>query len=234
MEYYAHSPGENGEWHLLRDHLESVGEKAREFASFFESGDLAQWLGALHDVGKINLRFQEYLRAPSEEKTAQKAPHSIWGAALLYRALRGRGESDGWKDLALPIMAHHGALPDGGVAEQSLLHFMVKNPDAIQTMKTYIQEADLKLPKCTAPPLSRCRREMRIRMLYSALIDADRLDTEEHFDPDQAAERSRWPDLSELWTSLEAKQHDLFAQLVSDELQDTKVKLHPLFGAGED
>ena len=218
---FAHTP-RDGRWHSLDDHLWSVAHRAEAHAVSFAYGDLAYWLGALHDVGKANPAFQEYLRAMAEDRRGRSTPHSIWGATLLYQTLPKDG-TDGWKDFALPIMAHHGALPDGGLAEQTLRHFMAKNPGALETMQTYIQEAGLELPRITVPSVPPHRREMRIRMLYSALIDADRLDTERHFDPEQATERAGWPSLGDLWERLQANQQELFAQLVVEETQDTSV-----------
>lgn len=217
----AHTPYD-GRWHLLDDHLISTAGRARAHANAFSCGNLAYWLGALHDIGKVNPAFQEYLRAMAEARSGRSTPHSIWGATLLYRMLR-KDATDGWKDFALPIMAHHGALPDGGLAEQTLRHFMEKNPGALETMQMYIQEAELELPRITVSPVPPHRREMRIRMLYSALIDADRLDTERHFDPEQATERAGWPSLGDLWERLQVSQQELFAQLVVEETQDTSV-----------
>jgi len=42
-------------------------------------------------------------------------------------------------------------------------------------------------------------REFRIRMLLSALTDADYLATEEHFEPDRARQRTGWRTVEELW-----------------------------------
>jgi len=222
-EYYAHSPGKNGEWHDLKEHLEGVAERAREFAAPFGAGDLAQWLGALHDVGKINPRFQEYLQALSEGKTARKAFHSIWGAALLYQVIWCVNKDDGWKELSLPILGHHGGLPDAGVAAQSVLDFLAKEPATLQAMKTYLEGTPLKLPSLKILPLSSCRRELRIRMLYSALVDADWLDTEQHFEPGNAEERKRWPDLKALWQRFRASQENLFDDLKTQQKHATPV-----------
>jgi CRISPR-associated endonuclease/helicase Cas3 len=50
---------------------------------------------------------------------------------------------------------------------------------------------------------------MFVRMLFSALVDADFLDTERHFHPELAAERAGYPTLAELWLRFEKDQADL-------------------------
>jgi len=220
-ELFSHTP-QKGKWHSLQDHLLSTAERARTLAEPFGCGTLAYWLGALHDIGKTNLDFQERLKRLAAGRPANRVPHSIWGAALMYRAL-WNGKTDGWKDIVLPIMGHHTSLADGGLAEQTLLHFLEGNPDALQTMQNYLQETELKLPRIKIHALPPCRREMRIRMLYSALVDADRLDTEKHFDLEQAAERLKWPILQQLWARLQANQQKLFSGLSHNGTQNTTV-----------
>ena len=49
-------------------------------------------------------------------------------------------------------------------------------------------------------------------MVFSALVDADYLDTEKHFHPKSAAERNRWPSLEELWRRFEHDQRQLLTK----------------------
>ncbi|UWX58582.1 CRISPR-associated endonuclease Cas3'' [Chlorobaculum sp. MV4-Y] len=55
---------ESGRWleHELSDHLSSVAKIASNFASEFGNADWARAAGMLHDLGKFNPRWQEYLR----------------------------------------------------------------------------------------------------------------------------------------------------------------------------
>jgi len=221
--YYAHTPGTTGKWHKLADHLRAVAERARSFAEPFGAGEVAYWLGALHDIGKINPRFQEYLQALAMGKTPIKTPHSIWGAAFLYRVVGRVNNDEGWKELALPILSHHGRLPDGGVAAQPLLDFIVKDPTALQAMNAYIEKLPLALPALSFTALPPLRRELRLRMLYSALVDADWLDTEQHFDPETSEQRSCWPDLVMMWRQFQSDQEKLFLKLQAQHKQDTSV-----------
>lgn len=54
----------DGTWdkHDLNEHLVRVAEKASEFAEEFGNGDWAKVAGLLHDLGKYNPEWQEYIR----------------------------------------------------------------------------------------------------------------------------------------------------------------------------
>jgi CRISPR-associated endonuclease/helicase Cas3 len=55
-------------------------------------------------------------------------------------------------------------------------------------------------------------QELFVRMLFSALVDGDFLDTEAHFQPARAGQRSDSPALAELWNRFEADQARLTGQ----------------------
>ena len=103
---FAHTPNEKGKWHLLKDHLRGVANRAREFGEKFEAGDWCELAGWWHDVGKINPRFQAYLRECfSDPQSRHKGPpHSIIGALWAIKA-----KADG---LGLILAGHHGGIPN--------------------------------------------------------------------------------------------------------------------------
>ena len=90
--YYAHTSGETDEWHKLADHLRAVAERARSFAEPFGAGEVAYWVGLLHDLGKFSPGFQSYLEeADSARRENRLGP------------TRGPDHSSvGWWWLALP------------------------------------------------------------------------------------------------------------------------------------
>ena len=59
------------------------------------------------------------------------------------------------------------------------------------------------------PPL---RSEVFVRLLFSALVDADHLDTEAHFEPERAERRGAGVDIAALWERFEARHGELDAQ----------------------
>lgn len=60
---------ESGKWteHELSDHLTTVAMNAAAFASDFGNADWAYVAGMLHDLGKFNPDWQEYLRRNNGE-----------------------------------------------------------------------------------------------------------------------------------------------------------------------
>ena len=84
---YAHTPDQQGRWHLLEDHLQAVALLSRRFADHFGAGELGRVIGLIHDLGKASDQFQGYLhRCEDAKKNGTKPPaksvdHKRAGAA---------------------------------------------------------------------------------------------------------------------------------------------------------
>ncbi|MCL5022236.1 MAG: CRISPR-associated endonuclease Cas3'' [Nitrospirae bacterium] len=202
---YAHTPNERGEWHYLDKHLIDVAEKAKGFAGKFGASDAAYALGLLHDLGKVNPEFQDYLKACARDERHGKVPHSIWGAALAYAVIhKGQEDMRRWEELSMPIMGHHAGLADRGNAATKLHDF---DAEPLKRMRAALKTLRVTFPSIKFSASSATQRELFIRMMFSTLVDADYLDTEKHFDPEQATLRGWVPLLEALWQELEAKQN---------------------------
>ena len=212
---YAHTPNELGEWHLLFDHLTTVATKANDSAAYFGVDTPAFWIGLWHDLGKANPDFQTYLHAANQGVLVKSVPHAFGGAALIYAVLWGQEQSDNWKDIALPIAGHHAGLYDAGILALKLDTYINEHP---AVMKQLIQFAH-RLPETNRwqphPHLTKLERELLIRMTFSALVDADRLDTEAHFDRQSADARGGAHELEELWRRFDANQQALLSEVES-------------------
>lgn len=207
----AHSPNDQGDWHDLDVHLRDVAEKAAQYATPFNAASLTRWGGFLHDVGKANPEFQEYLQACWKAKQsgakppAPGPPHAIWGAMVAYGLKPKFGSA--WKDLALPVAGHHTGLKSPGKLEQELKAGQQASEPALwKPIRATVCELELPdvIPELTPP--DPFRRELRIRMVLSALADADFLDTERHFDEGRTAARGRHEPISALADRLAASQ----------------------------
>jgi CRISPR-associated endonuclease/helicase Cas3 len=178
MPFFAHTENSNGSWHKLGDHLGDVGQRAAEFAAQMnpELIEAARWAGLLHDVGKYREEFQAYLR--KERESSIETHHAVYGAALAFRRK--------WLAPALAISGHHTGLNNWAVLENDLradlkYHAGDQLKSIIARFEAELFEiaAELKEPCFVrASPLS---AECYVRMLFSALVDADFLDTEAHF-----------------------------------------------------
>lgn len=196
----------DGNWrppHDLADHLNEVGALAAEFARTFGS-DWARIAGRWHDLGKYRQRFQNYIRLASGFEAdahikgeAGKAPHSTAGALLACDRFGATG-----RVLAYLIAGHHAGLSDwfGGLdtrleasASRDELNESLAESPPIELLDPGNFEPDLQ-----AIPGGRNGFALWVRMLFSALVDADFLDTERYMDPERFAQRNQWPTLQEL------------------------------------
>jgi len=138
--FYAHTPNNEGKWHLLDNHLKEVAEKAQKFANKFEAGYLAYWSGLWHDLGKSNPEFQDYLEACQRDERHEKVPHAIWGAILAYRLLSHSIKDDRWKELSLTIAGHHGRIDQPGSLSQRLEKHAQNNKVTFQQIVEYVKK----------------------------------------------------------------------------------------------
>ncbi len=196
---YAHSENSKGEKHPLKQHLQEVAKLASKFADSFQSASLGYVAGLIHDLGKFNADFQEYLLG----KRSAKLDHSTAGAVLA-------AQKKYWEGLSFVVIGHHGGLPTPSDVKQRL-----QEKGCDPRIREICAKADqlLSLPEPPSPPPlnSPLEAELFLRMLFSALVDADFMDTERHFDPERAASRRKSSDLFALSKRLREDQERKFA-----------------------
>ncbi len=227
MSSYAHtatqpdgSTAPPSEWQPLHSgdpahpgHLDNVAQLAAEFASAFGAAEWARLAGLWHDLGKYSAEFQAYLAAaadPDAEDGHSRGPdHSTAGAqhAAKHFSRLGLGNL-----LAYLIAGHHSGLADAQGADSCLGARLKKQ---IKEWERHAPVALLAAPPPMLPPsllshgipeaANAARLATFLRFVFSALVDADRLDTEKFSSREKAELRNRpAPALSELETRLHA------------------------------
>lgn len=183
MNYYAHTAEtESGErdpnqsrWQLLSTHLCNVAELARQFATPFGLTDVAHLAGLLHDLGKYRQPFQEYLagKRPGSVETH----HAVYGATLAFQR--------NWVGPAFAIAGHHAGLHNRYDLQDLVCE---KKYDAVNRLAPLVNRFEEELGKIpnelAEPEFVKCAEdcaviEFYVRMLFSCLVDADFLDTEQ-------------------------------------------------------
>lgn len=172
--YLAHR-SEDGREQTVLEHLDAAASACARSASAFGAGEQGRLAGLAHDIGKYSGAFQRRIRG--EDIRVDHSTAGAWECAKL-----------GQLPAAFAVMGHHGGLPDGGGKtdgpDQGTFCGRMNKAAAGRLAPYDAWKGEVVLPRAPLPfPLASPPEMMFFtRMLYSALVDADFLDTEAFMD----------------------------------------------------
>lgn len=211
---------DDSHWQTLENHLESVSALAKKFSEPFNAGALGEICGLLHDLGKGTQEFQ----VGRLRKGERGVDHSTCGAQWAEKNLSPRSLR---RIVGYTIAGHHSGLLDGDHGAKndgSYRARLEKNIKPVDPSDIPIAIPEsISIDKGSLKLSSGFQVSMLIRMLFSALVDADRLDAEAFSCPEHSSLRSQWPGLSELKNRLSNYLEDL-TNRVSNTLVNEKRK----------
>lgn len=214
---WAHSPplGTGRMPHGLDDHLRSVSNLAGSFVPS-KAKEIARLAGLWHDLGKRRPGFQRYIRQQGvvdahierivDTQKTHSAAGALWAVWYLTEAHNEKGTLIA-RVLQYIIAGHHAGLDDweDGLAKRlsgddAKLEFAetMRQPQAQDILRAPFPTADLTSTGITNEHQANTpgRFALHVRMLFSALVDADFLDTEAYIDDRKSEARKGVEDLS--------------------------------------
>lgn len=196
-------------WQLLAatdschpDHLQAVARLAADFSGAFDASTWSQLAGLWHDLGKFSDAFQDYLASASDSDAdgetdattgrARGPDHSTAGAQHAADSHPQLGLA-----LAYIIAGHHAGLPNGRDDSPSCLEVRLHKTiepwfDNARSVGTATVPANFPRPPGRAFT-SGYALGFFLRLSFSALVDADFLDTEAFMSPERSAVRRLQP-----------------------------------------
>lgn len=228
--YYAHSANSAGQWHVLDDHLLAAAREAAVFAKHFGGEALAEMATLVHDAGKVHRDFQRYLQDP----TARRGPdHSSAGAVLVAEL---------FPPLIGLVGGHHGGLPSKNQIRHRLARVKSSAPVveslslgeaelvAVQKARGLSPEVPSWLPARLGSGRegeeARRQWELFLRFVFSALVDADFLDTEAHFQEHLAESRRRKWSIDGLWEQYAERRTEKLAGVPATEINRLRDEIY--------
>lgn len=192
--YIAHSQNNVGTKHRLAQHLSAVSQLANSYFGACEGASEAKLAGLLHDLGKYGDLFQR--RLEGKESGLDHWTAGAWVAMAQYQSLAA----------AFAIYGHHVGLPSYQELKRigKLPDFESHHPNGLRLSDS---DCERLMARFTADGLKVDKPETPIftssafslgdmldqRRIFSALTDADFVDTEAHFDGDQNGKVYREP-----------------------------------------
>ena len=180
--YFAHSKNKAQKDHTLKDHLSSVAQLAKDYLHGWPAAREGELAGMLHDLGKYGDLFQKRLAGKESG-----LDHWSQGAKL---ALKHHALAAAWA-----IQGHHvGLQPLEQITRCDNLETLSQNHPLnlrlseknLPFLEQCLSNDGLHPKKPDTPlfkkcPQGRVDQMLDLRRLFSALVDADFIDTESHF-----------------------------------------------------
>lgn len=190
------------EWQIQSNeqHQANVARLAKQFADEFGLGDWAEFIGLIHDKGKERIDFQNYIKKTSgydiDVPSFKEKTHAWIGALIAKNAIPTL-----YPMLTIPILGHHAGLCDytdlSGLSAKVVPSEVDLNISVPKLSLEFFKKHNL---------LTRERQKYIhhvLRMLFSCLVDADFLDTENFMQPEKTQLRENCLTLGDLLPKLE-------------------------------
>lgn len=184
-QYLAHSKSRDGSRiDTVADHLKAVAGRAAKYAEAFGAADEAYFAGLLHDLGKYGDLFQQRLRGEAEHVDHWSA--GAWQALSFH--MPGMAT-------ALSVQGHHVGLQRADKLALASLNPAKWDPKMHDGRQLSERNVEVLAQRLAADGLSpepptvslydhlakKVSAMLDVRMLFSALVDADYIETEAHF-----------------------------------------------------
>lgn len=167
--------------HPLKEHIHGVLEIAKSFSSDLKWHSHIELAALLHDIGKYQKDFQEYIR--DDKGIRGSVHHAKYGAIIACFMCEA-------KEISFIVDGHHGGLKDFSkwaakykkctsddkeIVKKIASHLYTEIPDSDKILEKFI---------CTIhkSEYSELQKDVITRLLFSFLVDADWLDTERFMD----------------------------------------------------
>ena len=221
---------ENGTYpQALIDHLEGVARRAACMAAPFNAGQWGRLSGLLHDLGKYRPGFQRYIRETADAHcestiTPRDKTHSAAGALWALRALPKQHVG---RIFAYLIASHHAGLYDwedlaarlaGDDAERELAEALLQAPASLFDIDGFN-------PDLTIVPGGSTGFHLWLRLLFSALVDADCLDSEAFMSPNKAHQRMAFPSLQKMADDFDCHMGRVGSQAIDSEINRVRSEI---------
>ena len=173
----------------LSDHLRQVAERAKGFAKHFAGESYAELAGLLHDLGKAEDNFQQRIvrvQDGDSDSESRREAHCHHGASYLLNR-----EPVQWP-VAIAINGHHAGLHNRVDVDRQREPYRTKADGCEKTLKDDSPDYVVALPPAILPDWLKdlsflpnhqgqgwLATDLFTRFLFSALVDADRLNSEE-------------------------------------------------------
>ena len=196
-DFFAHSGNDYKKWHPLKEHLYSVSRLAGEYSEGWRGEEEARLAGLLHDLGKYGDRFQNRLHGLDQglDHWSQGAYLAITKASALAAALAIQGHHIGLQSLQKEDLRK---LNPDQLKQNHPLNLTLSEAD-IGLLESRLFDDGLIFNKpqtrlfagFIAESQARVDNMLDVRRLFSALVDADFIDTEAHFNGDEQGKQPR-------------------------------------------